>query len=517
MNRGFSLTKIAEIFKKLFLIFLFILPAFCMYYVDCVMPITSHEIFIPYGKSIFQPEHGRYVASFLYNFLFEKLPVILNVHVADLRTTWIAVVAIFSSVVIIAVISYGVILFSNKENKLKINYWIIFYLLTFFILFNTRTEIFLHRDLIEFFEYPCSLIAYLPFLCMVFCFFVKDKLPSDMEYVLFLILAFFTGITLEQINIPALLFLSSITLIVGIEYLKSKDNLFLKQKLKVFSVALLVNCISFVLYYVHSSDHIPVDKYMTLFGSLGFFREITKRVILDYWIAYVFMALGMIAILLSKKQEGHKLILSIIINTISLFIYYYIVCYGIFCFYDVTNLLENCKYFLMLLCILIFQNFVLWGYFFNTNVVNFKPSKHVYLSLAVIYLSLFFYLYKDLTPLKNFLEYHRQRQYYFEKCLIQEAWKKDIVVPNFEAGNIDRNLLYSLFILHYPDFEEVKTVVMDKNFILEDVMDKEEISKGKLKFSNFPKHRIMKYKGEYFFSIEKVKEDENYAYYEIVK
>lgn len=517
MNKGFSAVTIAEIFKKVFLIFLFMVPVFCMYYVDCVMPFTSHEIFIPYGKSIFQPEHGRYIASFLYNFLFEKLPVILNVHVADLRMTWIAVVGIVYSVAIISVISYGVILFSNKENKVKTNHWIIFYLLTFFILFNSRTEMFLHRDLIEFFEYPCSLIAYLPFLGMAFCFFVKDKLPSEREYLLFLILAFFTGITLEQINIPAFLFLSSITLLVGIEYLKSKDNLFLKQKLKIFSVVLLVNFIAIVLYYAHPSDHIPVDKYMTLFGSSGFFGEITKKVILDYWIAYVFMALGMIAISLSKKREGHKLILSVIISTISLLIYYYIVCYGIFRFYDVTNLLGTCKYFLMLLCILMFQNFVLWGYFFNTDLINHKFPKHLYIAVSVLYLVCFYYLFADLISFRKLIDYQRQRQYYFEKCLMQEVGKKDIVIPNFEAGNIDRYLLYALFILHYPDFKDIKTIVMDKNFMLEDVMDEEEIAKGKLNFSKFLNHKVMKYEGEYFYNIEKVKENANYAYYELVE
>lgn len=518
MNKGFSITAIVEAVKKIFFALCFIFPVFCMYYTNCEMPLDYHELFIPQGKGLFSPEHGRYIASFLNNFLFEKLPVILNVHTADLRTSLITVLVIIFSIAIISVISGGIILFTKRENKNKMYYWLICYLSTFLILFNSQSEKLLHYDLIEFFEYPCCLIPYLPFLAMVFLFFIKDKTPSKSEYTLLLVLSFFTGITLEQINIPNFLFLSAMMLFIGFEYLKEKDNLLLKQKFKKFSVIFAVNLISCLLYYIHPSDHIPVDKYLTLYGSSGFFQEITKRTISDYWAAYTLMILGIIAILFCKKREGNKLILAVVINTVSLLLYYYLVCYCIFCFYDVANLVENCKYFLILFCILIFENFVLWSYFFNTKVIKCELLKQiclpVWLSICIFFLC---NLFTDLTHVRNNGNSLRQKQYYFEKYLMREVGKETIVVPNFEVENIDRNLMYTLFILHYPDFKDVKTVLMDKNLLLTDIIRKEKTKNKNLRFSDLLKHKVMKYEGQYFYNIQKAKEDDNYSYYEIVE
>lgn len=518
MNKGFSVTVIEEAVKKFFFALCFIIPAFCMFYANCEMPLDHHELFIPQGKGLFFPEHGRYIASFLNNFLFEKSSVILNVHTADLRASLILVFVIIFSIMIFSVISCGIILFTKNENKNKMWYWLICYLSTFLILYDSQSEKLLYYDLIEFFEYPCSLIPYLPFLAMIFKLFIKDENPSKFEYTLLLILSFFTGITLEQINIPAFLFLFAITLFVGVEYLKEKDNTLLKQKFKNFSIIFAVNLISCLIYYVNPSDHIPVDKYLLLYGSSGFFQEITKRTILDYWVAYVIMISGIIAILFCKKREGNKLILAVVANTLSLLIYYYIVYYCIFCFYDVSSLIDNCKYFLLLFCILIFENFVLWGYFFNTKIIKCKFLNHICLPIGLSVC--FFFLFNsfiDLTNVQNRGYSRKQKQYYFEKYLMREVGKETIVVPNFEIEDIDRNLMYTLFILHYPDFQGVKTILVDKNLLLTDIILKEQTENKKLRFSDFLEHKVMKYEGQYFYDIQKFKEDDNYSYYEIVE
>lgn len=506
-----------EIIKKFIFSLLVIFPIICMYYADSMRIWSCHELFMPQGRGFFLPEHGRYIATAFNNFLFEKLPVILNTHVLDLKSTWIAFFIVAVSFAVFSLTAYGIVLF-QKNNKNKWWYWLIFYLMSFFLLFNLKMDYLKHYDGIEYFEYVASLIPHLLALIMTFYFFVTDKIPSKPVYALFLVTTFFAGITVEQLNVSYMTFITAITFFTFLQYKKSKNNLS-KQKLKMFSFGFVLTLIAFRLYFLNPSDHSPIDKYMTLYGSSGFFIEIAKKIILNYASVYVPLIAGIIAVASCKDSQGKKLILAVGLNIFSIFVYYFFVYYYIYCHYNVPNLLVNDKYFILLYPVLLLQTFALWDFFFETKNIKDNSLKALFLLFFILlnisYLDKFWFnLYYE----RNGAFPQRQRQYCFEKYMMEQVGQETIFIPAFDDNYYDyiqENLLYSIFILHYPDFKNVKTVIEDKNLNLDDLIKKEQIPKKGLKFSNLLKHKVMKYKGKYFFMFEKFKEDENYNYYRI--
>ena len=375
-----------------------------------------------------------------------------------------------------------------------------------------------HYDGIEYFEYVASLIPHLFALIMTFYFFVTDKIPSKPVYALFLVTTFFAGITVEQLNVSYMTFITAITFFTFLQYKKSKNNLS-KQKLKMFSFGFVLTLIAFRLYFLNPSDHSPIDKYMTLYGSSGFFIAMAKKIILDYASIYVPLIAGIIAVASCKDSQGKKLILAVGLNIFSIFVYYFFVYYYIYCHYNVPNLLVNDKYFILLYPVLLLQTFALWDFFFETKNIKDNSLKALFLLFFILlnisYLDKFWFnLYYE----RNGAFPQRQRQYCFEKYMMEQVGQETIFIPAFDDNYYDyiqENLLYSIFILHYPDFQNVKTVIEDKNLKLDDLVKKEQIQKKGLNFSNLLKHKVMKYKGKYFFYFEKFKEDENYNYYRI--
>ncbi|WP_158522951.1 hypothetical protein, partial [Neisseria meningitidis] len=140
-------------------------------------------------------------------------------------------------------------------------------------------------------------------------------------YALFLVTTFFAGITVEQLNVSYMTFITAITFFAFLQYKKSKNDL-LKQKFKMFFFGFVLTLIAFRLYFLNPSDHLPIDKYMTLYGSSGFFIAMAKKIILDYASIYVPLIAGIIAVASCKNTPPGNLILAVTLNIFSIFVYY---------------------------------------------------------------------------------------------------------------------------------------------------------------------------------------------------
>lgn len=109
----------------------------------------------------------------------------------------------------------------------------------------------------------------------------------------------------------------------------------------------------------------------------------------------------------------------------------------------------------------------------------------------------------------------RQKFYIIEKEIVKQRGKETIVIPskNFEEFYTPpMNYFQTLTILYYPDFQNVKTIITDKNLAPEELTEEE---KKYLKFSNLIPHKIYKFEGDYreLFSFEKEKEENCKIYY----
>lgn len=208
------------IIKLPLFILILLLPIVTMFFSFPEIPLNDHDFGVLYGRNFLNPEHGRYIATCFGHFLVEQLPVYLNIHVSDLNVSVFLWVKIFISTIVFLLVSFGFILFSDK-NRSDIWIWLLCYNFSFFILYNNRFFFFSIFELTVFLEYIAGLIPYLIFLCGVYYFYSKEKIPTKPIYILILLSAFFSGITVELLNVPSLMLLSFITLLVIVDYLKS--------------------------------------------------------------------------------------------------------------------------------------------------------------------------------------------------------------------------------------------------------------------------------------------------------
>lgn len=516
-----------NLFKKLIksLIFgaVFLIPVILIYYTNSVLPMSGHEFRIPFGREFLNPEHGRYIATAFGNTVFEQLPRILNIHVLDFRASGILFSVIILSISIFSIIGYGFLLFFEKTDNHKHWLWLLCYIVTFLIFFNHNFRYLYHADLVIFFEYTSSLIPYLTSLSIVFWIFSKQKIPSNLIFGLFLCSSFFTGISIEALNIPYFLFLCAITLFVAIDYRKDINNETKKQILKIFIFALIVNTISCAFYYLKPVDHDMNDKDFLLSAWKSFFPVIFDKFINKYIIFHLISLIGLGAIAFRRKNfqnQNVRFFAVIVFNTVSLLTFCFLGNYYIFCMYDIGCLLGEEKYFLTYVATLFFQNFVIWGYYFATSSDK-KSVKILYAEIGVILLILaanyqYFQGYlTEMTRWRNEASHWRKRQYCVEKLMVAQAGKETITFPNiyWDYDSLgDKAFLFCLMIVHYPDFKNLKTIVVDNSLPFDDFMEKEA---DDYKFSNLLQHKIEQYEGDYSLVFEEIKEENDKVIFEL--
>lgn len=523
MNRSFKNISVS-IFQFIFVIAIFVFPMIIMFSQYRKVPLVFHDLYILYGKDFLHPEHGRYIATWFGNFLIERLPVLLNIHVSDLNETIILGIKSFLFTIIFSLVSFGFFLFFDKKNKKDIWIWLLGYIVSFFIFFNRDLFFLNFIETTVFLEYIVALIPFLIFLSGIIYFYTKEKIPTKPVFILILLATFFSGITVELLNIPSFIFISLVTLFVLIDYLKSdKLNLLKKQRFKLFLTIFFVHIFSIILYYINPTDHQLINKEMFLF-----YWEVHLLSVQDFFVIkllsfHILNIVGMILILISRKNEleqNIRFISSVVLINFSFLFYYTIVLYLII-FYFLFYYEE--KFLYPYIVILLFNNFTILGYLISsyTSLEGKKLCISKILAIILIVLTNYEFINKSFVKnykeIKNGCKEYSQIVYQIEKSVIKQRGQETIIIPakdfNLTPSDDIRSSYYIVWaILYYPDFENVKTIIFDANLEPDELTEEE---KKNLRFSDLLPHKINKFQGNYdsLFEIKKEKKEGSRVYF----
>lgn len=269
-------------------------------------------------------------------------------------------------------------------------------------------------------------------------------------------------------------------------------------------------------------DHPIFIKNILFSDFLEIFILIWNKIFTEFISVYIITFLGILFICLFNKNnkiQDFKIISLVVFNTF-IFIISYFICFSyIFLNYEIPQLLTLPKYYYTYFAILLFQCFVVWGYLFYVLRIKKFFIFNVFFVICVL-VSNYGYWHNYLSSVSNQrIKYIKSVKeiYDFEKSIIAHIGEESIIVTNqldFNENYFKHVLLKSFIILHYPDFENVKTVVVDNN--LQDMSDKNDFDES-ISFSNNLKHKIIRNSGKYNFMLEKFKEEDNKTYYHLIR
>lgn len=491
-----------------------------MYYLNSVGIVSFDDVCTPYGRKFLSPEHGRYVSTAFLHLMFEQIPIRFQIHPFDFRQEFLSHIIIAFSFCIFSIIAYGILLFNKTQNSNKPWLWLFSYIITFLFLYNPFFNYFYHMNFVVFCEYIVSLLPFLISFSIVFYFFVTDKTVPTPIFILCLISSFFTGISIETLNAPFFVFLCGITLFVAMKYLKSERNIQQKKTFKTFISILLINALGCLLYYMRPIDHEYMTKIISFSDSIQFFIDLFSKLIVNYLPTYLILFAGILSIYFSKnnKQKYDKKITLAALIAVFAFISIYFTGFSILFFhYEITDLLTEMKYFTGYYAFLLFLCFIVWGYFLsNINSENNKKNFLIHVLLFATLLaannSYWIKYIPDIIERKNVTAYERQKIYLFEKAVIGQTGKEVVEVPciiDFDEEFISKLLLRCLFILHYPDFNYLRIIVINDN------LNFDTLTNNDFKFSDNLKHEIQQYQNSYGFGFDKIKEENGKRYYKL--
>ncbi len=502
---------------------IFLVPVIIIYYLFAYAPLEGHDFWILYGRNFLNPEHGRYIATWFGNFLMERLPVLFNIHVSDFNLSLFIWVKIFICITIFSIVSYGFLLFFDKKSKKDIWIWLFGYIASFFILFNRGFYFFWFKELTIVLEYIAAMIPFLIFVSGIIYFFTKEKIPTKPIYVLILLSAFFSGITVEVLNVVSSMFISFVTLFVFMCFYKSdKKNDIMKQRLNFFLTLFCIHLFSVILYYINPTDHEVYDRHIFftywkfhLKSCLSVYIKLLPFLILNV------LTMGLILILRKNdKKQNMRFISSIVLCNLCFLFFYIVVLFFIFCFVNLNAGLyfEELKIFIPYIIVLLLNSFFLLGYlissfsFLNENKIYFLKI----LAIVLIVLTNLkfsdknFSIYKEI---RDFNIFRRLQTYQIEKLIVKQRGQDTIIIPikNYKDFYLPIcSYPTILFILYYPDFQNVKTIITDENLAPEELTEEETEN---LKFSNLLPHKINKFEGDYNIEFEKYKTENSKIYY----
>lgn len=490
-----------------------------MFYLNSVGVVSYNDVVNPYGRTFFNPEHGRYVATTFLSITLEHLPKIFNIHPFDFRQQFLSYVIILFSFCILSIIGYGILLFNKTKSAVRWWFWLFAFVVAFLLLYSYPFKYLYQMDYTVFCEYFMSLIPFLISFSLVLYAFVSNKILPSKLFLLCAISCFFTGISVETINLPLFFFLCGITLFVAIKYFCFERNIYQKKFLNMFVYFLFVNVLACYFYYVRPVDHVTVTKHILFWDGLSFFVELAKKIILDYKSLYLVLVVGIVSVLFCKRVADKKnFIFAVCLGIFSFIISYSLGFAHIFFNYEVNNMLIEKKYFVPYFAFLLFLCFVVWGYFFSVvNSENIKKQCFCHILLfSVILISNYSYFYNyipDIIKMKANIVSERKKIYAFEKLLMEQAGQEVITLPcviDFDEDIIGKLLLRCCVIVHYPDFIKLKMFIIDDNVDF-DISDYLKISD--FKYSDNLQHKILKYKDSYGWGVTKIKEENGKRYY----
>ncbi len=481
-------SKLYKIFILIILLAVVIFSFYTMIYIQEYSSVKDADLNYPYYRSLFKPEHGRFIATALSGFFCEKLPFYLNIHPNDLLPLYTYIKG-FCIVTIVYCLSGSLFVFNNSYEKCKeLRFpFITTYIVLFLYLFN-KSLCFLEIDqTLRFFEYVLPFIFYFIFMNIIVNHFVYFTEFSKKDFLITLIFSFLLGISIECLNIPILIFLFFINLYV---FISKSEKLLKKQYLSIF----LLNFFSNIIYYAQGSD--------TPWGKNNDFKEFfidycntyLNNFILRLLPLYIIILVFLIIIFFIKKnkEENKRIALFTVFNTIAFTGFYFIAFIAEFFNTNRYFLIAN-KFFLVIALAITYTTLISIGYLVDKNY------NKVCASIVKVMFCIIAFLYGREHILINYIENiekYRENEkilkeivYKTEKDIISQKGEELVLSPEFTNIVLDGDfMLYvnNFRVIHSPYMDSFKKIIIDKNYKLPDLEENEKIV-----FSNLLKDKTI--------------------------
>lgn len=449
---------------------------------------------IPYLKTFLTPEHGRYIASSLTNFLIEKLPCLLKLHYNDLFLYVILFVSVPINLSVLLLISKSFFAFELKKKNYIL--FTVTYFILFLLLFNKNIDGYSFmgfEETVELLEYNFPLIFYLLFCLFFIKYFIKERVPDKKNYIIAIVLIFLTGISTETQNLFFLTFWGMINLyLIGkCFFKKSTKNI---KFLKFIFVLDFIYAMSLLAYYAHPADHMLVFTN----NNENFLKEFSEKFILC--IIQPFFILPLISVcssfLIFILKNRHRIVDCRIItfSLMNLFALYFFFFVGNYFIMSVWNSSERYylfydKFLFVFLIFLIFNVSLTLGYLLDTKFENKKSI----LIKSLILLSVFIFC-KNIHPIEYYSAINERRTFLYEKRLLEykllkifstQRNQREYFIPNYADDykyyEVSINELFSNLSVITGEFKNTKLIIISSSY---EFLSLSEDEQKNLRFSN---------------------------------
>ncbi len=225
--------------------------------------LIRHDLVFSYGRTFLEPEHGRYLATFFNNLFTEIIPEYLNIHPNDFKPLFVSPLKAFLTVIICLFISFSMFIFKKEMlSKTIFSYaYTITFAITFLFIFNnnfflkSQHEYFAISETTVFFEYPCSLLVFIPFMNLIAYHYANKILPNKFNFTILYILSFLTALSIDPINVPTFAFISFIGLVLLIEN-RHKLKEHYKIVIPLFGIY-FTYILGLIFYFIRPMHHTP--------------------------------------------------------------------------------------------------------------------------------------------------------------------------------------------------------------------------------------------------------------------
>ena len=234
--------------------------------------LIQHDQTIAFDRVFMEPEHGRYVSTFITSLLVEKIPNFFSIHPNDFSCTYSAFFKSICTMIFCYLFSVSLFIFykdgeddcnilerlnifsTKKGSFLKITFCLV-YLLVFLSLFNDNyffssfAKYINSLENMVFFEYPMSMLLYIPFYSILLFYIVKNNFfkIDKKDYLFLFFITIFLTMTVELVIFPVMFTFSSIVLFYLLRFFKYKNEI---DKLSFFNMFKVWICyVVFVLFY----------------------------------------------------------------------------------------------------------------------------------------------------------------------------------------------------------------------------------------------------------------------------
>ncbi len=500
-------------FFFLILLLSFLLVLYCFHYNN----IVGHDLIYGYGRTFFNPEHGRYIATFINSTFTEHLPYIFNIHPNNFQTIVIVPIKAIVIILFCLVFANSFFIFSKKENEiLKFDFeniaFLVVYILSFLVMFNQTYffygihSFFAATQNTIFWEYSCSLFYYIILFNLIGYHIVNKKFPNKKNYILILLFTFLAGLSIEIVNAPIFFTLTVlyITFLINYKQFNKQTNL---KILLVYGIYIL----SLLIYYAHPNDSSINYGNMLHFNEyfyaeiLNFAKSYLKDFIIPSLLLLIPIFILIITIAVNKNISSKKSIILFILTCVFSIIFLYLSTF-IFGYYNFESrnfwIIEHkwiCMYRVMFLYLLIliagFYTDKLFIYDEKKNIIN-KTILGIVV-LCIFFKPLIIDYYDEISDWRTYQKNDRTYAYIIEKyALIQDSDYITIPIKNIPDMLVLDSIysewrLFNLKYLHYPELNSKKAIIYDENAkIDETIFDENELKE--LNFNKLLKHRIHK-------------------------